>query len=44
MPGLPGRDVRASGHGKRVDGLRQRKNYVGVELHQPFPIVWNPFP
>ena len=42
--GLPGRDVRASGHGKRVDGLRQRKNYVGVELHQPFPIVWNPFP
>ena len=20
------------------------KNYVGVELHQPFPIVWNPFP
>ena len=42
--GLPRRDLRTFGHGERVDGLRQRKDYVGVELHQPFPIAWNPFP
>ena len=41
---LPRRGLHALGHSERVSGLRQRQDYIGIALHQPLLIAWNPLP